>query len=1232
MLLDFQFYVCIVYVYSGVHVTRSLVLCEYCVCLQWGSCYSIFSFMCVLCMFIVGFMLLNLQFYVCIVYVYSGVHVTRSLVLCVYCVCLQWGSCYSIFSFMCVLCMFIVGFMLLDLQFYVCIVYVYSGFMLLDLQFYVCIVYVYSGVHVTRSLVLCVYCVCLQWGSCYSIFSFMFVLCMSIVGFMLLDLQFHVCIVYVYSGVHVTRSLVLCVYCVCLQWGSCYSIFSFMCVLCMFIVGFMLLDLQFYVCIVYVYSGFHVTRSLVLCVYWVCLQWGSCYSIFSFMCVLCMFIVGFMLLDLLFYVCIVYVYSGVHVTRSLILCVYCVCLQWGSCYSIFSFMCVLCMSIVGFMLLDLQFYVCIVYVYSGVHVTRSLILCVYCECLQPGFMLLDLQFDVRIVYVYSGVHVTRSLVLCVYCVCLQWGSCYSIFSFMCILCMFMVGFMLLDLQFYVCIVYVYSGVHVTRSLVFMCVLCMSIVGFMLFDLQFYVCIVYVYSGVHVTRSLILCAYCECLQWGSCYSIFNFMCVLFMSILGFILPDLQFYVCIVYVYSGVHVTRSLVLCAYCVCLQWGSCYSIFSFMCVLCMFIVGFMLLDLQFYVCIVYVYSGVHVTRSLVLCVYCVCLQWGSCYSIFNFMCVLCMFIVGFMLLDLQFYVCIVYVYSGVHVTRFLVLCVYCVCLQWGSCYSIFNFMCVLCMFIVGFMLLDLQFYVCIVYVYSGVHVTRSLILCVYCVCLQWGSCYSIFSFMCVLGMFIVGFMLLDLQFYVCIVYVYSGVHVTRSLVLCVYCVCLQWGSCYSIFSFMCVLCMFIVGFMLLDFQFYVCILYIYSGVHVTRSLILCVYWYVYSGVHVTRSLVLCVYCVCLQWGSCTRSLVLCAYCVCLQWGSCYSIFNFMCVLCMFIVGVHVTRSLVLCVYCVCLQWGSCYSIFSFMCVLCMFIVGFMLLDLQFYVSIVYVYSGVHVTRSLVLCVYCVCLQWGSCYSIFSFMCVLCMFIVGFMLLDLQFYVCIVYVYSGVHVTRSLVLCVYCVCLQWGFMLLDLQFYVCIVYVYSGVHVTRSLVLCVYCVCLQWGSCYSIFSFMCVLCMFIVGFMLLDLQFYVCIGYVYSGVHVTRSLVSCVYCVCLQWVHVTRSLVYVCIVYVYSGVHVTRSLVLCVYCVCLQWVHVLDLQFYVCIVYVYSGVHVTRSLVLCVYWVCLQWGSCYSIFSFMCVLCMFIVGFMLLDLQFYVCIVYVYSGFMLLDL
>ena len=55
-------------------------------------------------------------------------------------------------------------------------------------------------------------------------------------------------------------------------------------------------------------------------------------------------------------------------------------------------------------------------------------------------------------------------------------------------------------------------------------------------------------------------------------------------------------------------------------------------------------------------------------------------------------------------------------------------------------------------------------------------------------------------------------------------------------------------------------------------------------------------------------------------------------------------------------------------QWGSCYSIFSFICMFC---------------RSLFVFSGVHVTRSLVLYV---------CFVD------LCLFLVGFMLLDLQFY------------------------------------------------------------------------------------------------------------------------------------------------------------------------------------------------------------------------------------------
>ena len=140
---------------------------------------------------------------------------------------------------------------------------------------------------------------------------------------------------------------------------------------------------------------------------------------------------------------------------------------------------------------------------------------------------------------------------------------------------------------------------------------------------------------------------------------------------------------------------------------------------------------------------------------------------------------------------------------------------------------------------------------------------------------------------------------------------------------------------------------------------------------------------------------------------------------------------------------------------------------------GFVLLYLQFYVYVLqmlFVYSGDRVTLSLVLCV-CfvdvVCVQWGSCYSIFSFMCMFCrccLCIVRFVLLDLQFYVYVLqmlFVYSEVRVTRSLVLCVMfcrcCLCIV-GFVLLDLQFYVYVLqmlFVHSGVRVTRSLVLCV---------------------------------------------------------------------------------------------------------------------------------------------------------------------------------
>ena len=101
-------------------------------------------------------------------------------------------------------------------------------------------------------------------------------------------------------------------------------------------------------------------------------------------------------------------------------------------------------------------------IFSGVRVTRILVLCVCFvdRCLSlVGFVLLGLQFYVYVLQIV---------------VCLQWGSCYSIFSFICMFCRSL---------------FIFSGVRGTRSLVlYVCFVdrCLSLVGFVLLDLQFYV--------------------------------------------------------------------------------------------------------------------------------------------------------------------------------------------------------------------------------------------------------------------------------------------------------------------------------------------------------------------------------------------------------------------------------------------------------------------------------------------------------------------------------------------------------------------------------------------------------------------------------------------------------------------------------------------------------------------------------------------------------------------------
>ena len=255
---------------------------------------------------------------------------------------------------------------------------------------------------------------------------------------------------------------------------------------------------------------------------------------------------------------------------------------------------------------------------------------------------------------------------------------------------------------------------------------------------------------------------------------------------------------------------------------------------------------------------------------------------------------------------------------------------QWGSCCSIFRFLCH-----------DWQ-------TFSGVPVAQSLVFCVMVgrllvgymwfnlqisvscqVYLQCGSCGSIFSLSAMVGRRLVGFVWLNLQFSVS------------------WLLDLQWGSCVSIFSFMC------------------------HG------------WQTFSGVRSALSLVVCVMVGRLLVGFVWLYLYCYVSCqVDFQWGSCDSIFNFLCHGWQIFSGVRVAQSSLFSVsWLVDFQLGSCGSIFSFLCY-----------RLQ-------IFCGVRVAQSLVFCVmlgrllvgfvqlnlffsvsWQVDFQWDSCGSIFTFL------------------------------------------------------------------------------------------------------------------------------------------------------------------------------------------------------------------------------------------------------------
>ena len=404
--------------------------------------------------------------------------------------------------------------------------------------------------------------------------------------------------------------------------------------------------------------------------------------------------------------------------------------QWDSCGSIFSLLCHGRQT------------------FSGVRVAQSLVFCVMVGRLLVGFVWLKLQFSVS------------------WQVDFQWGSCGSIFSFLCHGWKTFSGFVCLNVQF-----------SVSWLVDSQCGSCVSIFSFLCHGWQ-------TFSGVRVAQSLVFCVMVGRLlvgfvwlnlyftvswsvdfQWGSCGSIFRFLCHGWQT------------------FSGVSVAQSLLFClmvgrllvgfgwlnlqfsaSWLGDFQWGSCGSIFTLLshgrqtfsgvrvaqyldfCVMVgRLLVGFVWLNLYFSVS------------------WLVDFQWGSCGSIFRFLCHDWQTFSGVRVAQSLIFSHGWQTFSGIRVAQSLVLCFivgrllvgfvwlnlqfsvsWLVDFKWGSCGSIFRFLCH------GWQ------------TFSGVRVAQSLVFCVmvgrllvgfvwlnlyftvsWSVDFQWGSCGSIFRFLC---------------------------------------------------------------------------------------------------------------------------------------------------------------------------------------------------------------------------------------------------------------------------------------------------------------------------------------------------------------------------------------------------------------------------------------------------------------------------------------------------------
>ena len=379
--------------------------------------------------------------------------------------------------------------------------------------------------------------------------------------------------------------------------------------------------------------------------------------------------------------------------------------QWGSCGSIFCFL-----------RHGRQ-------TFSGVRVVQSLVFCVMVDRLLGGFVWLNRQFSVSWQEDFQWGSCGSIQFSVSWLVDFQLGSCGSIFRFLCH-----------GRE-------TFSGARVAQSLVFCVMVGRLLVGFVLLNLQFSVSWQVDFQWGSCGSIFSFVSWQVDFQWGSCGSIFSFLCH-GRQIFSGVRATLSLVLCHGrQTFSGVRVAQSLVLCH-------GK------------------------------QTFSGVRVAQSLVFCVMVGRLLGRFVWLNFQFCVMVGRLVLGFVWLNLQFSV------------------PWQVEVQWGSCGSIFSFLCH-----------DWQ-------TFSGVRVTQSLVFCVMIGRLLVGFVWLHLQFCVMVGRLLVGFVWFNLQFSVMegrllVGFVWFNlqfcVMVGRLLVGLVWLnlqfslswqVDFQWGSCGSIFSF----------------------------------------------------------------------------------------------------------------------------------------------------------------------------------------------------------------------------------------------------------------------------------------------------------------------------------------------------------------------------------------------------------------------------------------------------